>query len=119
MDDRPEMKYINRYVIKGVCASGPEAWLRLGTELFDDKDITTLHAIRSDATTSNTCCSRMLKLWLERQPEASWRRLIIALKQIWMNKLASEIEELLSSSEEVATTRTTDGSSGETSNLAY
>ena len=122
MDDRPEMKYINRYVIEGVCSSGPEAWLRLGTELFENKDIPTLHTIKSDATASSTCCSKMLKLWLERQPKASWRRLIIALKQIWMNNLASEIEKLLSSSEEVATTHTTDqqvGSLGEISSLVY
>ena len=64
----------------------------------------------------------MFKLWLERLPEASWRRLIEGLKQIRMNKLASEIEELLSSSEEIATTHTTDqqvGSLGKTSSLAY
>ena len=102
--DRPEMKYINRYVTDEVCAK----WLRLGVELLDDeKDVAALYAIQSDATESKTCCSKMFQLWLERRPEASWRRLVKALKQIHMNSLASNIEKLLlaeQTSEEVAKT---------------
>lgn len=95
MNDRPEMKYINRYVKEEVCASGPEAWLELGTELLDKKDVAALYKIVSDVTECSIRCSKMFKLWLERQPEASWRRLIIAMKQIRMDKLASDVETLL------------------------
>ena len=95
VDDRPEIKYINRHVKEEICASGAEVWLRLGEELLEEKDVNALHAIKSDSSECSTRCSEMFKLWLERQPGASWRRLIKALKQINMNKLASDIEKLL------------------------
>ena len=41
-------------------------------------------------------CSNMFMLWLEREPKASWSNLIQALKQIKLNKLAFNIENLLS-----------------------
>ena len=85
------MKYLNRYV----SALG-EVWLQLGTELLDNKDVSALYAIQSDESKCTVGCSEMFKLWLERQPEASWRRLIQALKQIDMNTLATEIEKSLS-----------------------
>ena len=95
MDDRPEMRYINRHIKEEICASGAEAWLRLGTELLEEKDVKALYAIKSDSPECSMRCSEMFKLWLERQPGASWRRLIQALKQIDMNKLASDVEKLL------------------------
>ena len=96
MDDRPEMKYINRYVSKEICASGPGMWLQLGTELLDATYVAALYAIKSDITECSTCCSEMFRLWLEREPEANWRDLITALKQISLNRLASDTEGLLS-----------------------
>ena len=91
MDDRPEMKYLNRYV-----GALGEVWLQLGTELLDNKDVSALYAIRSDESKCTVGCSEMFKLWLERQPKASWRCLIKALKQINMIVLASNIERSLS-----------------------
>ena len=94
MNDRPEMKYINRYVTDEVCAFRSNAWLNLGIELLGD--VAALYSIQSDKTECSTCCSKMFKLWLDRQPEASWRCLIKALKEIHCNNLASDIEKLLS-----------------------
>ena len=45
------------------------------------------------------CCSSMFSLWLERQPDASWKQLIEALTKIKLNQLASKIEKLLISTE--------------------
>ena len=95
MDDRPEMKYINRYVKEKVCASGPEMWLQLGTELLTEKDTEALYMIKSNVTECSIRCLEMFKLWLERQTEASWRCLIMAMKQTHMDKLAFDIERLL------------------------
>ena len=79
VDDRPEMKYINRYVKEKVCASGPEVWLQLGIEMLDKKDVEALYAIKYGVSESSTRCLEMFKMWLERQPKASWSHLIIAL----------------------------------------
>ena len=43
------------------------------------------------------CCTKMLQLWLERQPDATWEQLIQALKEVEMNELGSTIEQELSS----------------------
>ena len=95
MDDRPGMKYINRYVKERVCASGSEVWLLLGTELLNEKDTEALYRIKSDATECSVRCSEMFKLWLERQTGASWRCLLLAMRQIHMDNLAFDIEKLL------------------------
>lgn len=103
MDDRPELRYL-RYVKEKVCASGPEVWFDLGTELLDQKYVADLNAIKYDVAkrATNERCSDMFNVWLERQPKASWRRLITAMKKISMNSLASDVEKMLIS-EEVAT----------------
>ena len=40
-------------------------------------------------------CERMFDMWLERTPQASWKQLIEALKEVQLNQLASELEESL------------------------
>ena len=96
MDDRPITKYLRYYVKQEICASGPEVWLDLGIELLDQKDVSSLYAIKSDATKSlSERCSEMFKLWHERQPDASWRRLIIAMRKIRMDNLANDVQKLL------------------------
>jgi len=95
VDDRPELKYINRHVKDKVCTAGPEVWLHLGTDLLDEKDVEALYIIKSDSTECGTCCSEMFKLWLERKPGASWKQLVVAMKRIHLNKLASDVENLL------------------------
>ena len=94
--DRPELKYLNRYVKERICAAGPVMWLDLGVELLGDNDIMALNVIKINNAEVTVRCFEMFKLWLERQPKASWRQLIYALKQIQLNALAFNIEELLS-----------------------
>ena len=66
----------------------------MGAELLNDDDITEL-----DAGTRNMdekqCCSVMFKMWLERQPKATWRQLIDALYAVKLNRIADELENLL------------------------
>ena len=57
-----------------------------------------IKANHSDDVTK--CCSAMLTLWRQRQTNASWRQLIEALKQLKLNRVATEIEKLLKSSTE-------------------
>ena len=95
VDDYPITKYL-RHVREEVCTSGSEVWLDLGIELLDQKDVASLNAIKSDATKPlSERCSEMFKLWRERQPNASWRRLIIAMRRIRMDNLANDVEKLL------------------------
>ena len=96
VDDRPEVKYLNRYVKQNICAAGPEVWLDLGIELLQQEDIAALKTIKCNISDCTVRCSEMFELWLERQPKASWRNLIEALKQIHQNQLAFKIEDLLS-----------------------
>ena len=78
---------------KRFLASGPEVWFDLGIELLEQKDVAALNTIRSDATKSLIeRCSEMFKVWLERQPRASWRHLITAMKKIHVNNLACDVE---------------------------
>ena len=71
-------------------------WLDLGIELLQEEDVAALKTIKSKASDCTVRCSEMFELWLERQPKASWRNLIDALKQIHQDKLAFSIENLLS-----------------------
>ena len=54
-----------------------------------------MKTIKSSVSDCTVRCSEMFTLWLGRQPKATWRNLIGALKQIHQNKLAFSIEDLL------------------------
>ena len=69
-------------------------------ELLADEDILALDEVQKNyPRDASTCCTKMFQLWLKRQPEASWRQLIQALKEpsIEMNELANTIEQKLKS----------------------
>jgi len=64
----------------------------LGIELLEVEDLKTLDKIQNNyPRDADACCTRMFQLWLDRQPEASWRQLIQALRELKMNELASTI----------------------------
>ena len=88
------MRFLNRYVRGGVVLK----WHDLGTELLDSSDVETLDTIEADHPADHDkCCVKMFKLWLRKQPTASWNQLIEALKQpdIELHTLASKIEQML------------------------
>ena len=72
----------------------------MGIELLEPEDIQALDEIqRNYPRDVSMCCTKMLQLWLERQPDATWEQLIQALKEVEMNELASNVQQKLSVSE--------------------
>ena len=98
VDDQPEHIYLNRHVRNKLCEAcdvNPQAWKDLGTELMPDAvaELSTISAQHHGSVVD--CCSSLFQLWLQKQPDASWRQLIEALKKISLNRLATEIERKL------------------------
>ena len=91
---KPSLRYLNRYVRSEVNLK----WHDLGAELLDGEDVGKLDTIEADNPTDHDkCCAKMFKLWLRKQPTASWNQLIEALRQpdIELLTLASRIEQML------------------------
>ena len=92
---------MNRHVVKKVaaaCAYQPDIWRDLGIELLGQDATAELDVIKANNTNDvMKCCSKMLSLWLQRQTEASWNRLIEALEQVKLNRVAKEIRNGLKS----------------------
>ena len=76
-EDRPDTRYLNSHVrshICGACTFNSEIWKDLGIELMGQDSVADLDIIsvnhRGDVI---GCCSSLFSLWLQRQPEASWK----------------------------------------------
>ena len=102
VDARPEIKYLNRYVrgeLSSACEGNPEAWKDLGVELLPPGG-SSIAALKTISANSHgnviKCCASMFSLWLERQPEASWRQLIEALKATNLGNIAADLEKMFS-----------------------
>ena len=99
--------YLDKHVRPGLCAAcdvNPQAWKDLGKVLMPDAiaELSTISQDHRDRVIN--CCSRMFQLWLQRKPNASWKQLIMALKEINLNTLASQIEGMLTPSVDPVTT---------------
>ena len=71
-------------------------WYELGLELFDDKDVSLLDNIKANHPNNcEICCMEMFKLWRNKKPEGSWKKLLDALKHIHQNKLAKQLSDHL------------------------
>ena len=93
-NNRPTLKLLNKLVKRSVTTK----WYDLGVELLAEEDVQALDEIqRNNPSDVSTCCTKMFQLWLEKQPDASWRQLIQALREpnIEMNELANTIEQKL------------------------
>ena len=67
--------------------------------MLDVEDEPVLITIKnSNPGDANKCTSEMLRLWLNRKPDASWNQLIQTFRapNIELKGLASQIEEMLS-----------------------
>ena len=92
--NRPTIKLLNKLVKKSVTTK----WHDLGIELLGDESLQALDEIqKNNPRDVSMCCTKMFQLWLERQPDASWRQLIQALREpnIELNELANTIEQKL------------------------
>ena len=97
-NERPEDKYLNKYVREKVCAacaSNPEIWRDIGIELMGQESAAKLDVIKADNGDVMQRCSAMFTLWCQMQSKASWDQLIQALKDVKLFTLADEIDKLL------------------------
>ena len=71
-------------------------WLDLGLELLEPEDEGKLLTIKSNNPNTSECCREMFQLWLEKYSNnATWLRLMQALREIDLNTLADKIEGML------------------------
>ena len=92
---RPDMKKLQEVVILNENVGIITWWHELGLELVSDK---VLAVIKADNPTSTTaCCYVMFNKWLERTPDASWSRLVTALRKIKLYTAADVVIEHLKS----------------------
>ena len=68
-------------------------WYELGSELLNEEMCRELKVANKEDM--KKCCSEMLQCWLKTDLNASWKKLIAALKQqsVGLNTLALTIEE--------------------------
>ena len=78
-----------------LCATATQTWKDLGLELLGEGINTALGVIENTDSDVMIRCTKMFRLWLEREPTASWRKLIQALKQLNLISLAIGIESKL------------------------
>ena len=81
-------------------------WYDLGLELVDSNNV--LKEIKANHPNDvNTCCTVMFEKWLERDPDASWSKLVTALNNIEMNTAAASITKLVEEGMHAVNCRTT------------
>ena len=87
------MKDLNKHVIPLVATR----WYDLGLELLETRHERELEIIETNHSNDAVkCCRKMLSKWLESQSDsASWDQLIQAVKNIKLNNVANDIEQLL------------------------
>ena len=91
----PVLKYLYKYVKVDIATD----WYEIGVELFDAGDEIVLNTISENHSKDvNKCAGEMLKLWIARNPDATWNQLIKALKEphIKLNTVAKKIASMLS-----------------------
>ena len=114
-NEYPKEEYLYKHVVNelaAACAYHPDIWYALGVELLGQDGITRLNVIKANNSEVTKCCSAMLMSWLQRQIHASWSQLIGALKQVKLNRVATEIEKGLKSSTEQEDDKVTDATQG-------
>ena len=77
-------------------------WLDLGLELLEQEDEGKLVEIKNNnPNNTSECCREMFQLWLEKYSnDATWLRLIQALREVNLKTLADKIEGMLLPTEE-------------------
>ena len=73
-------------------------WSDLGVELFGDADKVDIIK-RDHPNNAEMCCTEMFKVWLQRDNDPSWYKLVNALRapSVGLHALASDIEKLTAS----------------------
>ena len=85
----PTLKELHRYVRPEVASQ----WYDLGVELLNHDQAKRLEVIKCDNPgLSETCCTEMFKYWLQVDVDASWNKLLKALKHTGYNTLADKLK---------------------------
>ena len=85
----PTLKELHRYVRPEVASQ----WYDLGVELLNHDQVKRLDVIKCDYPgLSETCCTEMFKYWLQVDVDASWDKLLKALKHTGYNTLADKLK---------------------------
>ena len=85
------MKFLSKHVVHQIVPK----WLEVGLELLSSEDEARLYAIRATYHDATNCTSEMLRLWLDRNPKASWNQLLEALREVHYNTLAETLKDML------------------------
>ena len=88
---KPTRKLLLRYVVPRVASK----WHELGIELYKDADVSRLDTIQRQCPGDFTkACTEMLSYWRETYGNATWNRLIKALKApgLQLNAIALDIK---------------------------
>ena len=99
MTDRPEVRYLSRYVRGPLCAAsatGPDRWFDVGLTLIGESGRNDLDVMKHKYQRDiYPCCDAMFALWLQRDPEASWSKLIAALRENSLERIAGDLTDRL------------------------
>ena len=88
--DRPSHKLLQQYVVNKIA----KHWHTLGKMLLKEELVHTLLNIEENYPRDvQRCCSEMFECWLRIDTEATWDKLITALKEINQYQLAAKIEK--------------------------
>ena len=85
------LRELHRYVRSEVAT----CWYDLGVELLNPDKLKKLDIIKCDYPgLTETCCTEMFKYWLQVDADASWHKLLKALKYIGHDTLAEKINKI-------------------------
>jgi len=102
VNERPDIKWLDRSFIRGkICGHGN--WEDLGRLLLDKKDIHKIGIIKKNDSDVEKQCSAMFQTWLQTQPRATWKQILVELLKIGLVDLAREIELRLQPHDEMVT----------------
>lgn len=92
--ESPAAKFLNKHVVTVIAPH----WYKIGIELMRIEDEGTLKTMNYQYSSDMIKgAERMLELWVDRQPKASWYQLIAALREphIGLVAKANQIENML------------------------
>lgn len=89
--DCPEMKQL-QHVMRIENIKITASWYELGLELLvSDNDLEVINV--NNPLNVTACCCKMFDKWLKRTPDASWKQLVTALRNIKLYAAANAVSE--------------------------
>jgi len=92
------MKPLHRDLLNVLIPKAADKWHELGIQLLDQLHVSRLDQISADYPKNvQKCCYEMLRYWLQVDTEATWYKIIQALKSpgVLLSVAAAEVEQEL------------------------